>query len=245
MFPGVLFLLLVALLGDVFGQSSSENLARAEEGVADQSWPKRPGNEVSAFAGKMANYKQIEVKNYGKEKSFQAPQIYQDRRDANLEPTPLWTKGTSAYQSKESVWSDSKGSDSEELWKREFVMRRETTWQNKNQHEARDVLAGQKGVTDWASRVNSKFHGKEGSLIMYEGRLIRVRETVASQDHSAGRDLGDGRKEIFQPHEVRKILEGKRRSDSSEKPSPFEGALKAESGEAFQPLVADSLLSSP
>jgi hypothetical protein len=97
-----------------------------------------------------------------------------------------------------------------------------------------------KSGPDWVSRASPKFQGKEGSLAMYEGRLTQVRETMMKEDPSVKRDLGAGRKEMFDPSEVQKILEGKGRRMDPQKSSPVEIPLRAGSGSAFQPVVADS-----
>jgi len=57
----VLFLILGVLLGNVFGETSAGNLADAQQGLADSSWPKKPGTQVSSFSGKMTDFKQLDM----------------------------------------------------------------------------------------------------------------------------------------------------------------------------------------
>jgi hypothetical protein len=80
---------------------------------------------------------------------------------------------------------------------------------------------------------------------MYEGRLTRVRETVVRDDSSGKRDLGEGRKEMFSPSEVQRLLEAKGRTTDPHQPSPVKGEIRAGSAEAFRPVVAGSSPNSP
>ena len=63
---------------------------------------------------------------------------------------------------------------------------------------------------------------------------------MIKEDSSSKRDLGAGRREMFDPNEVQKILEGKGRTIDPQKPSPVEAPVRAGSGSAFRPVVADS-----
>lgn len=235
----VLFLILGALLGNVLAETSTENLADAQEGMAESSWPKKPGNETSSFSGKMTDFKQIDMRSYQKGKSFQSSRLYEDRKESSLTGTPLWAQGTSSYQGKESRWSGRDNSAMDGVSHRDYHANRESSWQKKEDVEMRKTMERKEGP-DWVSRVSPKFQGKEGTLAMYEGRLTQVRETMIKEDSSAQRDLGAGRKELFDPIEVQKILERKGRTIDPQKPSPVEVPVRAGSGSASQPVVADS-----
>jgi len=243
MFVWVLFLILGVLLGNVFGETSSGNLAEAQEGMAESSWPKKPGNETSSFSGKMTDFKQIDMRSYEKGKSFQSSRLYEDRKDSSLAGTPLWAQGTSSYQGKESTWSERGSSALDGISHRDYNASHESSWQKKENGEMKKTIERKEGP-DWVSRTSPKFQGKEGSLSMYEGRLTQVRETMIKEDPSVKRDLGTGRKEMFDPSEVQKILEGKGRTVDPQKSSPVEVPIRAGSGSAFQPVVADSSPSS-
>jgi hypothetical protein len=239
----VLFLILGVLLGNVFGETSSGNLAEAQEGMAESSWPKKPGNETSSFSGKMTDFKQIDMRSYEKGKSFQSSRLYEDRKESSLAGTPLWAQGTSSYQGKESTWSERGSSALDGISHRDYNASHESSWQKKENGEMKKTIERKEGP-DWVSRTSPKFQGKEGSLSMYEGRLTQVRETMIKEDPSVKRDLGTGRKEMFDPSEVQKILEGKGRTVDPQKSSPVEVPIRAGSGSAFQPVVADSSPSS-
>ena len=88
----VLFLILGTLLGNVLAQTSTENLTDAQESMAESSWPKKPGNEISSFSGKMTDFKQIDMRSYEKGKSFQSTRMYEDRKESSLSGTPLWAQ---------------------------------------------------------------------------------------------------------------------------------------------------------
>jgi len=236
----VLFLILGVLLGNVFGETSVGNLADAQEGMAESSWPKKPGNETSSFSGKMTDFKQIDMRSYEKGKSFQSSRLYEDRKESSLGGTPLWAQGTtSSYQGKESTWSGRENSAFDGVSHRDYNGGRESSWQKKENVEMKKTMEKKEGP-DWVSRTSPKFQGKEGSLAMYEGRLTQVRETMIKEDSSAKRDLGAGRREMFDPSEVQKILEGKGRTVDPQKSAPVEVPVRAGSGSAFQPVVADS-----
>ena len=236
----VLFLILGVLLGNVFGETSVGNLADAQEGMAESSWPKKPGNETSSFSGKMTDFKQIDMRSYEKGKSFQSSRLYEDRKESSLGGTPLWAQGTtSSYQGKESTWSGRENSAFDGVSHRDYNGGRESSWQKKENVEMKKTMEKKEGP-DWVSRASPKFQGKEGSLAMYEGRLTQVRETMIKEDSSAKRDLGAGRREMFDPSEVQKILEGKGRTVDPQKSAPVEVPVRAGSESAFQPVVADS-----
>jgi hypothetical protein len=235
----VLFLILGALLGNVLAETSAGNIADAQEGMAESSWPKKPGNETSSFSGKMTDFKQMDMRSYEKGKSFQSSRLYEDRKESSLTGTPLWAQGTSSYQGKESTWSARDNSALDGVSHRDYSSRRESSWQKKEDVGMRKTIE-RKEEPDWVSRASPKFQGKEGSLAMYEGRLTQERETMIKEDSSVKRDLGAGKKEMFDPTEVQKILEGKGRTIDPQKPSPVEVPIRAGSGSAFQPVVADS-----
>jgi hypothetical protein len=235
----VLFLILGALLGNVFGEISAGNIADAQEGMAESSWPKKPGNETSSLSGKMTDFKQIDMRSYEKGKSFQSSRVYEDRKESGLSGTPLWAQGTSSYQGKESTWSGRENSALDGVSHRDYSSRRESSLYQKEDVEMGKTIK-KKEEPDWVSKTSPNFQGKDRSLAMYDGRLTQVRETMIKEDSSAKRDLGAGRKEMFDPREVQKILEGKGRTIDPQKPSPVEVPVRAGSGSAFQPVIADS-----
>ena len=239
----VLFLILGVLLGNVFGETSAGNLADAQQGLADSSWPKKPGSQVSSFSGKMTDFKQLDMKNYEKGKSFQGARLYGDQKESKLVSTPLWEKGISSYSGKESSWSGKQASGMDGAKSSSFASGRESSWQNKSMGQL-DSIA-RKESPDWASRTSPKFQKQDGGLPMYEGRLTRIRETVARQEPGEGRDLGEGKKETFNPSEVQRLLEQRGRTVDPHHSNPQKVPIRAGSGEAFRPVVADSSTSSP
>jgi hypothetical protein len=235
----VLFLILGALLGNVLAETSAGNIADAQEGMAESSWPKKPGQETSSLSGKMTDFKQIDMRSYEKGRSFQNSRVYEDRKESSLVGTPLWAQGTSSYQGKESTWSGRGNSALDGVSHRDYSPSRESSLRKKEDVEMRETMETKEGP-DWVSRTSPKFQGKAGSLAMYEGKLTQVRETILKEDSSPNRDLGAGRKEMFDPSEVQRILEGKGRTTDPKQPSPVEVPVRAGSGSAFRPVVADS-----
>ena len=243
MFSQAVLLLLFGLVSMGWAQGSAENLVRAQEGIGGQSWPKKPGNQESQFSGKMADFKQIDMKNYEKGKSFQGARLYGDQKESKLASTPLWEKGISSYSGKESSWSGKQASGMDGAKSSSFASGRESSWQNKSMGQL-DSIA-RKESPDWASRTSPKFQKQDGGLPMYEGRLTRIRETVARQEPGEGRDLGEGKKETFNPSEVQRLLEQRGRTVDPHHSNPEKVPIRAGSGEAFRPVVADSSPSSP
>jgi hypothetical protein len=239
----VLFLILGVLLGNVFGETSAGNLADAQQGLADSSWPKKPGSQVSSFSGKITDFKQLDMKNYEKGKSFQGARLYGDEKESKLVSTPLWEKGISSYSGKESSWSGKQASGMDGAKSSSFANGRESSWQNKSMGQLDSIP--RKESPDWASRTSPKFQKQDGGLPVYEGRLTRIRETVARQEPGEGRDLGEGKKEMFNPNEVQRLLEQRGRTVDPHHSNPEKVPIRAGSGEAFRPVVADSSPSSP
>jgi hypothetical protein len=183
------------------------------------------------------------MKNYEKGKSFQGARLYGDQKESKLAATPLWEKGISSYSGKESSWSGKQASGMDGAKSSSFANGRESSWQNKSMGQL-DSIA-RKESPDWASRTSPKFQKQDGGLPMYEGRLTRIRETVARQEPGEGRDLGEGKKEMFNPSEVQRLLEQRGRTVDPHHSNPEKVPIRAGSGEAFRPVVADSSPSSP
>ena len=242
LFKVVLFFLL-GIIPMGWAQGSAENLARAQEGMGEQSWPKKPGNQESQFSGKMTDFKQIDMKNYQRGKSFDGARLYGDRKESTLASTPLWEQKSSKMGGKESSWSGRQTSGMDARRNHKYGDGQISSWQKKEELEMKSVAS--KDGPDWISRTSPKFHNHEGGVVMYEGRLTRVRETVVRDDSSGKRDLGEGRKEMFSPIEVQRLLEAKGRTINPHQPSPVKGEIRAESAGAFRPVVAGSSPSSP
>ena len=243
MFSKAVLLLLFGLVSMGWAQGSAENLVRAQEGMGGQSWPKKPGNQESQFSGKMTDFKQIDMKNYEKGKSFHKARLYGDRKESSLASTPLWEQRSSKMGGKESSWSGRQTSGMDARRNQEYGDGQISSWQKKEELEMKSVAS--KEGPDWISRASPKFQNHEGGVVMYEGRLTRVRETVVRDDSSGKRDLGEGRKEMFSPIEVQRLLEAKGRTTDPHQPSPEKGEIRAGSAGAFRPVVAGSSPSSP
>ena len=69
--------LLMFLISSVRAQESGNAMNSAQKGLADSSWPKKPGNQVSPFSGKMKDVKQIDQKEYAGGKEFKSGRLYE------------------------------------------------------------------------------------------------------------------------------------------------------------------------
>ena len=237
------FLSLFGFLQASWGQSSAENLNRAQEGIVDQSWPKKPGNQVSALSGKMFESKDIEIKRYTSSESSLGQKIYDQHKESRLSSGRFDSSKESNFQGRESSRFEGTSSSMDGTRNSDYSEGKSSALQNRDGFEAKE-WKGRDGP-DWVSRSSSKFQGGDGGLVMYEGRLTRVRERVNQQDPTQGRDLGPGRRENFQPNEVQKMIEERKRPMDVHQATPEEIKIKAAPEGAFQPVTADNSPSSP
>lgn len=200
---------------DVQGQTGAENLTSAQQGMADASWPKKPGNQLSSLSGKMKDYRQIAPKDYVKGKDLESSRIFEDKKTSGLAGTPLWSKTESPLQGKNAPSNEKIASSWDDNRNAPFDPAVRQTGENRIQ-EKKEL--SQPDVLDWSSRPSHAFHAKNGSLQMYEGRLTRVKEEILQDEPDSGRDLG-GRAEKFTPAEVQKMLKEKKGSS----PNPVRG----------------------
>ena len=213
---------------DVQGQTGAENLTSAQQGMADASWPKKPGTQLSSLSGKMKDYRQIAPKDYVKGKDLESSRMFEDKKASGLAGTPLWSKTDSSLQGKNAPRNDKIPSSWDHNRNAPFDPAVRQTGENRIQ-EKKEL--SQPDVLDWSSRPSHAFHTKSGSLQMYEGRLTRVKEEVLQDEAHSGRDLG-GRAEKFTPAEVQKMLKEKKGSS----PNP----VRAEFPRASLPSTAGS-----
>ncbi len=228
MILGCLLLICGALMQDVHGQTGAENLTSAQQGMADASWPKKPGTQLSSLSGKMKDYRQIAPKDYVKGKDLESSRMFEDKKASGFAGTPLWSKTDSSLQGKNAPRNDKIPSSWDHNRNAPFDPAVRQTGENRIQ-EKKEL--SQPDVLDWSSRPSHAFHTKSGSLQMYEGRLTRVKEEVLQDEAHSGRDLG-GRAEKFTPAEVQKMLKEKKGSS----PNP----VRAEFPRASLPSTAGS-----
>ena len=228
MILGCFLLIFGALMQNVQGQTSAENLNQAEQGMADASWPKKPGTQLSSLSGKMKDYRQIAPKDYVKGKNLEASRLFEDKKASGLVGTPLWAKTDSSLQGKNAACNEKILSSWDHNRNAPFDPAVRQTGENRIQ-EKKEL--SQPGVLDWSSRPSHAFHTKSGSLHMYEGRLTHVKEEILQDEAHSGRDLG-GRAEKFTPAEVQKMLKEKKGSS----PNPVRAGFQA----ASPPLTVGS-----
>ncbi|MCX6935278.1 MAG: hypothetical protein NTZ01_03665 [Verrucomicrobia bacterium] len=213
-------------------QDSASQMNSTEQGLADSSWPKKPGTQLSPLSGKMKDLNQIAPRDYGKGKEFATTRLFEDRKESSMASVPIWSKSTSSLQGKESAWTTRNPSSLDRVGNTRYD-------QSSSSVEGRNVR-GEKELArvdapDWSSRSSPTFQAKDGSLQMYSGRLIRVREKVARDDPTSGRDLGEGKREMFSPNEVKKILEGRHTPIAPLEHAQVQAPVKAESPMASLP----------
>jgi hypothetical protein len=225
--------LLVLLISSLSAQESGSAMNSAQKGQADSSWPKKPSNQVSSFSGKMKDVKQIDPKEYAAGKEFKSGRLYEERRESRMASVPMWDRSSTAVANKESSLGAHGTSSWDQTENTRFVQGRRSSLQARENLEQKEIA--HKDTGNWSSRTSRTFQNEDGAKQMYQGRLIRVRERVAQDDPNMGRNLGEGKKEIYSPDEVKKILEGQPAPIDPLQKAPKNVPVKAESPMASLP----------
>jgi len=225
--------LLIFLISPLPAQESASAMNNVQQGLADTSWPKKPGNQISPLSGKMKDAKQIDQKEYATGKEFKNDRLYEDRRESGMASVPMWERSSSALANKESSLGTHGTSSWDQTQNTRFVQGRMSSLQSRENLEQKEVSHKDSG--DWSSRTSRTFQNEDGTKQMYQGRLIHVRERVAQDDPNMRRDLGKGKKEMYNPAEVKKILEGQPAPIDPLQKAPVKVPIKAESPMASLP----------
>jgi len=215
----------------------------AQEGKGGQSWRKNPDNQTSAFASKMFESKEIQIKRYEGGQAELGQQFYASAGDSDYNTRHLQASKECSYSVRRSEWAESERSELDGVMQADLEDRQASTFQKKSEIQLSDLTS--KEGPNWVTRRSPQYHQKSGELRMYEGRLVRVREKVSREEDLAKRDLGAGKQEIFNPDEVQKILDPKNKSHAVEPIYLLDGKVKAESELASRPGVVGSSPSSP
>ena len=149
---------------------------------------------------------------------------------------PMWDRSSSTIKNKESSLSTHGNSPWDRSENSRFSKEAGSTLQRKENLEQKEFT--QKEAPDWSSRTSRTFQGEDGTRQMYQGRLIHVRERLSYNEPKTERDLGEGRKEMFTPSEVKKILEGQPAPIDPLQKAPVKVPIKAESPMASLPSSA-------
>jgi len=230
--PFVLFSLMF-LISPLSAQESAIAMNNAQQGLADSSWPKKPGNQISPLSGKMKDVKQIDQKEYATGKEFKNSRLYEDRRESGMASVPMWARSSSAVANKESSLGTHGTSSWDQTENSRFVQGTRSSLQRRENLEQKEFI--HKEADDWSSRTSRTFQNEAGTQQMYQGRLLRVRERVSRDEPNMGRDLGQGKKEMYGPSEVRKILEGQPGPIDPLQAAPVKVPIKAVSPMASLP----------
>jgi len=217
--------LLMFLISPMSAQESAVAMNNAQQGLADSSWPKKPGNQISPLSGKMKDVKQVDQKEYATGKEFKSGRLYEERKESSMASVPMWARSSSAVANKESSLGTHGTSSWDQTENSRFVQGTRSSLQGRGNLEEKEFI--HKETDDWSSRTSRTFQNEDGTQQMYQGRLIRVRERVSRDDPNMGRDLGEGKKEMYSPSEVRKILEGQPAPIDPLKAAPVNVPIKA------------------
>jgi len=222
----VLALAVAAIRSGVAEENSARRLENAQRGMAEGSWPRKPDDRLSPLSGKMKTSQEISVRYYGKEKEFRGQLAEGWRKEASFGKKANWEgaagkKWEEARWRQDRDWVADRGESEKFQPQKELAAERTVTMREIN----REAAPG------WSSRTARMGEGRGGSLRMYEGRLMRVREQVQQEERGA-RDLGAGRQEQFSPQEVEKML--------SQPVGELRGAAKEQSPEVSPLAAADN-----
>jgi hypothetical protein len=184
----------------------------------------------------MKDVKQIDPKEYANGKEFKSGRLYEERRESSMASVPMWDRSSTAVANKEASLGVHGASSWDQTENTRFSQETKSSLQGRKNLEQKEIARKDNG--DWSSRVSRTFQNEDGTGQMYQGRLIRVRERVAQDNPNMGRNLGEGKKEVFSPSEVKKILEGVPAPIDRLQKAPEKAPVKAESPMASLPSSA-------
>ena len=183
-------------------ENSALRLGKAQQRIAEASWPKRPDDRLSSFSGRTKEIGEISSRSYGQTKEFSAPRLSHREKQASLAQRPAW-EGAKGKTSEADVWGGASDSPWGGKTHSRFQAEQESSSAGVPSREFRQLE--RLSAPDWVSRATRVGRREDGSLRLYEGRLTRIRQEVRREEQSV-RDLGSGRQERFSPDEVEKIL---------------------------------------
>jgi len=218
-------------------ESSQSRLDAAESGGKDVAWPRKPDNRLSSLSGKMKDFREIPNQEYGGSKEFRSERLYEDRRASSLASVPLWATAETGYREK----SETIFSRDSELAGKDGFHHLDPSSSRKQEVEVREERElSRPEATGWSSRSSRMGQATDGTLQMYEGRLVRVRQQVNRDAVSTDRDLGEGRQEQYTPEQVQRLLQQQPGLPEIKEMVRPALPVRAESPTASRPLAAGS-----
>ena len=207
-------------------ENSTQRLQRAQQGMAEENWPKKPDNRISPLSGKMKETAKISPRFYGQEKEFPTRQLGEWQKESRLALKARWEDG-SGRGWEEARWSQSREWSGAGEKNQKFQSKSEPAQMNpRSSREIERVT-----MPGWSSRASRLARASDGTLRKYDGRLTRVRNQVWNESETP-RDLGPGRQEKFSPAEVEKMF--------SRPVGELRGAAREQSAEASRLAAADN-----
>jgi len=206
-------------------ENSALRLGKAQEGIAEASWPKRPDDRLSSFSGRTKEIGEISSRSYGQTKELSAPMLSHREKQAPLTHRPAW-EGAKGKTPEADRWGGASDSPLEGKTHPQFQAEQESSSTGIPGREFRQL--DRVPAPEWVSRATRVGRREDGSLRMYEGRLTRIRQEVRREEKSV-RDLGPERQERFSPDEVEKILS---------QPTPESRRAATEQSAGASPLAA-------
>jgi len=207
-------------------ENSAQRLQSAQQGMAEESWPKKPDNRISPLSGKMKDTAKISPRFYGQDKEFPTRQLGEWQKESRLAAKARWEDKSSRG------WEDTRWNQSRE-WS--GAGEKNQKFQSVAEPAEMDSFSSREiekvTMSGWSSRASRLAGTPDGTLRRYDGRLTRVRNQVWEESDSP-RDLGPGRPERFRPEEVEKIL--------SQPAGDFQGKARERSGGASPLAAADN-----
>lgn len=185
----------------VSGENTVEQLEKAQTGIVQASWPKKPGQQLSPLSGRAMDWGSSSPRVQGQGREIPLASHLMAGRLSMLADRPSWEGGSGDRRAGEILWEGRMAAPFSLEENPRFSTGRDAgLWRIREEREL--VLNRQ---PDWTGRTSRFAHASTGEGRGYVGRLTRVRETVRREAEDT-RDLGAGKREQFRPEEVEKIL---------------------------------------
>ena len=182
-------------------ENSVERLEKAQTGIAQGSWPKKPGQQLSPLSGRTMDWGSTSPRVQGEGREIPLASHLMSDRLSMLADRPSWAGGNEDRNAGELLWGNRMEAPFSAEENPRFSTRRDAGL-GKIREERELVLHRQPSWTDRTSGFAERGTG-EGRT--YVGRLTRVRESVQREPENV-RDLGAGKREQFRPEEVEEML---------------------------------------
>ena len=211
--PLVAFLLMITPVG--LRSEIPPDLAEADPAATQAPWPKQIENKNSGLSEKFKNYRSLPLKMHRQEWADQPIQ------GAGMMENPPLQMAISDWGDRENGWNaktswNRMDADARIRASHDRIQTKESSQAKKEILQVADLTEPMETTRspEWSSRKSRVGQTSSGRLIMYEGRLTRIRESFWREEEKSERSLGGQKKERFSPEEVETLLQNPHEWDS-------------------------------